>query len=290
MSAVPASAVPTSAVVREPRETRGTRLAWAGLLVAGSLLLLIYNLDLLRRFEPLSDYIVAGALALSGAAVFASLATSPQAWWRLIPGWTLIALAAMVLLARTGAGRWVAALLFAGLAVAFVNIYLLNRRDQWWALLPGGFLAVLGLVIGLSNSVASLELLGAVLLGGLGLVFLLLGAVGGPQSRYWAQIPGSILLLFGFFVLTLGADNANGEPAFWVRWWPLAPLLLGLLIGWRALATPPASERLVVNRAPSRTALRDATPSADDPPVQRQSLGEYTVPAPGASVQLLSDE
>lgn len=273
-----------SGSTREARDPRGSRLAWAALLVAGSVLLLIYNLDLLRRFEPLSDFIVAGGLALGGAAFFASFVSRQQAWWRLIPAWTLLALAVMVLVARAGAGRWVAALLFAGLALAFLNIYLLNRRDQWWALLPGGFLVVLGLVVGLSSVVQRLEWLGAILFAGLGLIFLLLGAAGGPQSRYWAQIPGSILLLFGFFVLTLGVQNGAGEPALWVRWWPLAPLVIGLLIGWRALAGRTPAPRLEVNRASAA-----ASPATDSLP-QRQSFGEYTTPAPGTSVQVLSDE
>lgn len=272
-------------ITPDVRDRRSSRLAWAAVLIVGSLLLLIYNLNLLRRYEPLSDYIVAGALALGGVAFFVSVVSHPQAWWRLIPGWTLVALAVMVLVARTAPGRWVAALLFAGLALAFLNIYLLNRSERWWALLPSGFLAVLGLVIGLSNSIARLELLGAILFAGLGLVFLLLGAAGGPQSRYWAQIPGSILLLFGFFVLAGGGAVGEDGLVWWARWWPLLPLLLGLFIGWRAFAPRSPEPRLEVNRAPAAPAQSPP----DHAPV-REPLGVYTQPAPGASVQVLPEE
>ncbi len=271
----------------EVRDARGSRLAWAAVLIVGSLLLLIFNFNLLRRYEPLSDYIVAGVLALGGVAFFVSVVSHPQAWWRLIPGWTLLALALMVLVARQGAGRWVAALLFAGLALAFLNIYLLNRAERWWALLPGGFLAVLGLVVGLSNSITRLEVLGAILFAGLGVVFLLLGAAGGPQSRYWAQIPGSILLLFGFFVLAGDSARVEEGLVWWARWWPLLPLLLGLVIGWRAFAGRSAAPRLEVNRAPAPSAAVAAAAGAAP---EREPLGAYSQPAPGASVQLLSDE
>ena len=114
---------------------------------------------------------------------------------------------------------------------------------------------MLGLVVGLSGSIARLEILGAILFAGLGLVFLLLGVAGGPQSRYWAQIPGSILLLFGFFVLA--GDSARGEEGlvWWARWWPLLPLLLGLVIGWRAFAARNAVNYSVQGQAPLRLPL-----------------------------------
>jgi CPA1 family monovalent cation:H+ antiporter len=76
------------------------------------------------------------------------------------------------------AGQLIAALLFAGLALAFAHIFLLAPAENWWAILPGGFLAVLGVVIALSGWVQSLQMLGAVLFGGLGLVFLAVVAAG----------------------------------------------------------------------------------------------------------------
>jgi hypothetical protein len=281
----------------EQRTPRETALAWAAVLVGGSLLLLVYNLNLLARFEPVAGYIVAGALALGGVALLLSVIPQPAGWWRLIPAWTLLALAAMVLLAQSGSGRWIAALLLIGMAIAFLNIFLLNRTAQWWALLPAGFMAVLGLVVGISGAVTRLEVLGAILFAGLGAVFLLLALMKVPQDGRWATIPGSILLLFGFFVLTMGA----GEGAFWARWWPLAPLAAGLVAGWLTFARRGEREKLTVNRAPAPAAAPKPLPSAasspsptadlsSTTPAERSSLGHYTQPAPGATVQVLPDE
>ncbi len=163
-------------------------------------------------------------------------------------------------------GRLVAAVLFWGLGLAFGHIYLRARSENWWAIMPGGFMIVLGVVIGLSQWVQSLEVLGAVLFGGLGLVFLLLSLVGGALRHWWALVPGSILLLFGLFVL--GGGHAGGS---W-RWWPLLAISAGVLIAWRALRPAPA-QMMEINRAPAARNLEagpvtKATPAAASTSIQ----------------------
>ena len=69
---------------------------------------------------------------------------------------------------------------------------------------------VLSVVIGLNTVVDSLEILGAVLLAGMGLVFLLLPVLGPEQVQWWPIIPGLVLALFGAFIFSGGneADSA----------------------------------------------------------------------------------
>jgi hypothetical protein len=260
-------------------ESRGRTVAWAALLIVGGVVALLFNFNALRGYEPLAQYIVAGALALGGVGFFVGAATTSAAWWRLIPAWTLLALAAMVLVSvlAPGAGRWVAALLLWGMAAAFGQIYLLARAERWWALLPGGFLAVLGLVIALSGRVASLELLGSLLFVGVGGVFFLIYLLSGPVRQWWALIPGSILLLFGLFVLTL---DSEGRPGL-LRWWPLLVLAAGFLLLLRGLRPRP-EPRLEVNRAPR-------SKGQPLPAAQATVEGRSLPPAPGASVQVLDD-
>ena len=254
-------------------ESRSSQLLWAAVLVIGGALLLVFNFGLLQSYEPLAQWVTAGALALGGLGVFLSVARSPVAWWRLIPAWTLLALASMIMLSTWDAarGQVIAAVLFWGLGLAFAHIYVRARADNWWAILPGGFLTVLGAVIALSARVQSLELLGAVLFGGLGLVFLLLAFVGGKMRHWWALVPGSVLLLFGLFVL---GGGSRGEGA--MRWWPLLAIAVGLVIGWRALRIRPAP-KMEVNRAPalSRNAALDETKGVST--------------AVGASIQVFDD-
>lgn len=254
-------------------EARGGQIVWAVVLVLGSLFVLLLNFDLLRQWQPLADTILAGALALGGVGFLISFAMVTAAWWRLIPGWTLLALAAMVLLGAysQAGGPLIAATLFWGLALAFVHIWLLKRSENWWAILPGGFLAVLGGVIALSAWQVNVETLGAALFDGLGLVFLLVYALGGPLRHWWALIPGSILVLFGLFVLTSNA----GQNLEATRWWPVLTLLIGVYIAWRALRPRP-QPKIEISTAPAA-------------PPARQVLGDYSQPAPGASVQVMAD-
>ena len=261
-------------------------VAAAAALVAAGLFILLLNFGALAAYEPLAQYIVAAALAAGGIGFFIAFAAAPANWWRLIPAWMLLAIGVMVFLTTrpTVAGTVIAAVLFAGLAVAFAHIYLLNRIVNWWAIIPGGFLAVLGVVIVLSSAVTRLETLGAVLFVGLGLVFFLVYLLGERRRQWWALMPAGVLGFFGLFVLTTGADAPS---AGLVRWWPLLVVLAGLIVGWNGLRrrTPQAVE---VNRAPGARPAPATSPVPAAPPVPgRAGLGEYTAPAPGATVEVL---
>lgn len=261
-------------------DRRGIQLLWSGVLIVGGMFLLLLNLGVFEAYEPVAQYVVAGALALGGIAFFA-WALSSRSWQRVIPAWTLLALAVMVLLGlgESPNTRLVAATLLWGLAAAFLHIYLLARSEHWWALIPAGFMLVLGIVVAISGIVQSLELLAAILFGGIGLVFVLLYLVAGEGRQWWALLPGSILLLFGLFVLTGSRFGENGV----VRWWPALVVVAGGIAAWRAFTR---------SRAPAPVFERHHAPpmvSATSTSHSRQSLGEYSQPAPGASVEVLSD-
>ncbi len=250
---------------------------WAATLLIAGVLLLLFNLQVLAAYEPTAQYGVAGVLAVLGAGFLASYAWRRDEWWRLMPGWTLLALATMVLLSvQVQLPRpLIAAVLFVGLGLAFVNIYLVKRADHWWAIIPGGFMIVLAAVISLSVRVARLETLGAALFVGMGLVFFLLYVLAGTRRHWWALIPGGVLMLFGLLIYTV--DNTVQSAL--LRWWPAALIVLGLVVAYVALTREPARPgKLSVNVAP-----KAAGPSG------RGQLGEYTSPAPGASVEILSD-
>lgn len=266
-------------------DRRGSQILWASVLILGGAILLLLNFNLLEAYEPVAHFVVAGALALGGIAFFASSVSSGK-WQRLIPAWTLIALGVMVMLGAADVpnGRLIAASLFWGLAAAFLHIWLLARRDHWWALIPGGFLLVLGSVVAISGVVQNLETLAAILFAGIGLVFFALYFARGIESNWWALLPGSILLLFALYVFT---GSGLGSSAALVRWWPVVALLAGAVILWRAFTRPatttPEFER---HHAPASAAM-SAMAVADKQ--ERQTLGEYSQPAQGATVEVLPD-
>ncbi|MEZ4712142.1 MAG: hypothetical protein R3A44_33450 [Caldilineaceae bacterium] len=263
-------------------------LFWSIGLVVSSVVLLLFNFDLLAAFEPMAQYLLAAVAALAGVIFFGAFASAQEHWWRLIPGWTLLALASMIFLSTLPNldPRLTAALLFGGLALAFVHIYLLDRNERWWAIIPGGFMLILGLVIALSGLIVRIETLGALLFTGMGAVFFALYALGGRRRQWWALIPGSVLLIFGLFVFARDGVEGGGQSAA-MQWWPLILLLLGLIIGMRTRKQQPQREKIVVNTAPSRSRHRPAVQG--DERTSTGVLGEYSQPAPGASVEVISD-
>lgn len=257
-------------------------ILWAiGLTMLG-VTLLLFNFDLLAPYEPLAQIILATLFALAGIGFFfAAHARTPRDWAQLIPAWTLMAFAAMILSSTVDGldARLTTALLFLGLTAAFAHIYLLNRQENWWAVIPGGFMLVLAVVIALSVRITRAETLAAILFAGMGLVFCLLYVLPARRRQWWSLVPGSVLLVFGLFVLTAGESNT----ALWLRWWPVLLILAGIGIGVLAWRRQPP-ERMSINSAPPM--VKPAKPAGPPP---RAALGDYTRPAPGATVEMLPE-
>ncbi len=279
---------------------KASRLNWflwaIGLALAG-LVLLGFNFGLLEHYQPLTQYVATGVFALAAAGFFGGYTAKPANWWRLIPGWTLLALAAMAFLSVQPAvsSRLAAAVLFLGLALAFGHIYIVNRRDNWWAIIPGGFMLVVSLVTGLSALVERLETLGAALFVGMGLVFFALALALRTRGQWWPLIPGAVLVWFGLFIFMPAGEEAHAV----LRWWPLLLVLTGLGMGWRALTQRTQAEKMAVNVAPGNPAgassavtppARSATPTGAIVEAEGGILGAYSQPAPGASVEVLDDD
>ncbi len=262
-------------------------LLWSIGCIVGGTLLLLFNFDAFVEYERWTQYILAGVLAVLGVVFLVGFLSSRQHWWRLIPGWTLLALAVMIYLSSGPAisGQQTAPILFLGLTCAFTHIYLLDRAERWWAILPGGFMLVLAIVIGVSNAIVHLEILFI----GMGLVFFLLYAADGRHRQWWALIPGGVLTLFGCFVFAA----VYGEQYAIVRWWPILLILVGLVFGWQATRRA-APQPLMVDQAPrssarNRPSANATTPSTNNQKSLSNTPAEYTRPAPGASVEILPD-
>ena len=155
------------------RDNRVNNLIWGVLLSLAGVGLLLFNLDVFVQFEPYVQYGAAALLGLLALLFVGGYLSARENWWRLIPGWTLIALTAMVYLTTLPAldQRITASVLFVGQAIAFAHIYLLDRAERWWAIIPGGFMLMLGGTIALSSLTEEPAVLGTVLFIGLGAVF-----------------------------------------------------------------------------------------------------------------------
>jgi hypothetical protein len=174
-----------------------SRVFWGIMLIAGGILFLIQNL-----FEiQISGYFWAGIFALAGFTFFAYYASEREAWWALIPGFTLIGLAGMILfgaISNEFAERFGAALFLSFIGLGFVAVFLVNRAN-WWALIPAGVLVTIGAVtLGDLGGVDT----GGVFFLGLALTFLLVAVAPTPAGPMrWAYIPAGILGVMGLLLL-----------------------------------------------------------------------------------------
>lgn len=123
-----------------------------------AVLIALVTLDVLRD-EAVAFYVLI-AIALPFLAVYYR---NRARWWALIPAYVLSAVAVMVLLTGLGllSDALVPAYVLLAIAIPFFVVYLRNRT-QWWSLIPGGILAIIGLAFLIAE--AAFASLGAVVL------------------------------------------------------------------------------------------------------------------------------
>jgi len=261
-------------------------ILWSVVLISSGMMLLFFEFGYLTPYTPLLQYALSGLFVFAAILVFGAYARASAEWWRVIPGWTLLALALVLVLSTLAVDqRWLGATVFGGLALAFTHVYLTDRNSRWWALIPGGFLFVLGLVIGVSAWGVPIEGLALLLFGGLGAVFFLLFLL--HRRQWWAVLPGGVLVVFAALA-AVRSDDGQMTPI--LRWWPLLLIGAGVVTALRARRQS-SPDRLQVHNAPSRKPRGASKPP---PPAAISSsrpaaLGEYTHPAPGAAVEVLPD-
>ncbi len=240
------------------------------LLFLGGVLVLLFNLGVFDGLRPELEYGIAGVAGVSGLGFLAYYAYDRAQWWPVLPGLTLLGASAAIYLGTRGAvrGETLASLLFLALAIAFAIVYLANRYN-WWAIIPGGILLVIGLAVLLSQQL-SFELLGTLLSAGSGLVFFLVYLLG-PVKRevWWALIPGAALVISGLVIYSLTA----GREQLLVQLWPLAPIAGGLFLLGRELTRPRAAP---LSASPTPSAQSKAGASA---PAPREPAAASPLPA-----------
>lgn len=130
-----------------------------------------------------------------------------NAWWAIIPAFTLLGLAAVVALPNAW-DNWGGGIFLGMIGLSFWVIFF-TRREMWWAIIPGGVLLTLALVASL-NSEGSDYITGALFFIGMGATFLAVYFLPSAQGRMsWALWPAGILSIMGALLLT-GATGALG--------------------------------------------------------------------------------
>jgi len=165
--------------------TDWSMLLTAYVLWAITLLIVLVTLNILRD-EAVAFYVLL-AVALPFLAVFYRDRTL---WWALIPAYVLSVIAVMIGLIGLGVldDLLVPAYIMFAIAIPFFVVYARDRK-LWWALIPGGVLAVVGLSFLVAE--AAFEYVGALVLILIGLGMLLraftrkgsAGEAGPPDAR-----------------------------------------------------------------------------------------------------------
>jgi hypothetical protein len=91
-------------------------------------------------------------LAAIGLSFWVVFLSRPERWWAIIPGGTLLTLAAVAFADDWFQSEVTGAILFFGLAITFGLLYFVPtpRGRMTWALIPAGGLMLLGLMVSLS--------------------------------------------------------------------------------------------------------------------------------------------
>lgn len=174
------------------------------LLIGLGVLALLGNLDVFR-FNVVGSLIFGLLFGIAGLVFLAVFVTDVhERWWAVIPGLTLLGLAALIGFGDS-LGALGAALFLAAIGLSFWVIYFV-RREFWWAIIPGGALITLAIIAGLADRLPGLTSGGLLFLGlaaTFGLVYLL--SEPGERKR-WALIPAGILAVMGV-LLMLSLEN-----------------------------------------------------------------------------------
>lgn len=180
------------------------RAALGLLLIAAGVLFLLQNLGFLEQAGAL---FWALAFIVAGSVFVYSYLSDRSLWWALIPGFALLGVGGLIAIA-TFLPQYVdvfgVPILFIGMSASFWIIYL-SKRDQWWAIIPGGTLLTLAVFTGLDALIGGEGII-SVFFVGLGLTFLSLTIL--PMAKdmqwvKWAYVPAAVLLIIGaLFIVT----------------------------------------------------------------------------------------
>jgi hypothetical protein len=166
-------------------------------LVVIGLALLASNLDVVWIGSAILGLLLFGGLGLVFLVVYRR---GDQNWWAVIPAGAFLGLAGVTLFESIESfpGALSGAVFLWACALAF---FVLFRKDPrfFWASIPAGILALLGLLALLSGTHVGGALFGWLLFWGLGLVFAVVFLR--RPARWWAVIPSGLFFSLGWLSL-----------------------------------------------------------------------------------------
>lgn len=137
-------------------------IAGVALMTAGVLLLL----DMLGVLNS-SALVWPLIFAAAGAAFLTLFVRGRENWWAAIPGSVFLGLAAVILISQYWPGPAAdraGAFLFLFMGAGFIAVYL-RERSNWWAIIPGGVMLTLAVVVALPPEMQGMAVAAVLFLG-----------------------------------------------------------------------------------------------------------------------------
>ncbi|MBN1260094.1 MAG: hypothetical protein JXB35_05385 [Anaerolineae bacterium] len=183
-----------------------SRVLWGLLLILAGGIFLLQSLEIIPSDLPLFWTL---AFGISGLVFLYVFLMNREQWWPIIPGLSLLGLGGLIGLSAlipSLSELW-AALFLASISLAFWGIYFLTRGQNWWAIIPGGVLFSVAILVALTSVVSNDDIAVGVLFLGMGATFGLVYLLPhGETKMRWALIPGGILIAMGLIFITAAID------------------------------------------------------------------------------------
>jgi len=157
-------------------------------------------------FGSFNDWAKVGVIALGGVVILAMFLTDRSDWVVLIPGYVLLAVAAIASIALLDLlqGDVLASVVLGLVALPFLVVFLFNPKENWWALIPAWVLFSIGLMILLIGlGVLEDAFVAMYVLFSIGLPFLVVYLLN--RENWWALIPAYVMFSVGTMVALI--DN-----------------------------------------------------------------------------------
>jgi len=194
-----------------------------GLLVLAGLVFLVQQIFHL----PIGGLFVSMFFLAGGLVFFYVVLNNKEHWWALIPGSTLVGLAALIALgdlAPRFAGQYGGTLFLGSIALGFAAVYLLKPAN-WWAVIPAGVLTTIALIAGIRGGHGMLQ--GGIFFLGIGATFAAVGLLPVGKNEKWPWIPAAICFVLGTLIL-IGSGALVDSVFGWI--WSVAFLAVGLYL------------------------------------------------------------
>lgn len=204
-------------------------LLWGALLILAGVFFLLQNFGLID-LGALWGGFWALAFLVAGVVFLGVFLRDNEQWWAFIPGFTLLGLGTLVGLGVVNgelAGTYGGPIFLGSIGLGFWAVYLV-RREQWWAIIPGGVLWSIAAMLFMQPIMGDENMVG-VMFFGMALTFVLVALLGQPRENMrWAYIPAGVLFLLGIFMST-------GSVRLLTIVFPVALILGGVVLLFRSV-------------------------------------------------------